>query len=57
MKLNFLVFLAILSVLAFGCAQGTETVEKQENSQNNGPKVLAGSATKYYDFDKGHYEQ
>jgi len=57
MKLNFLVFLAILSVLAFGCAQGTETVEKQENSQNNGPKVLAGSATKYYDFDKTHYEQ
>lgn len=57
MKLNLLVFLAIISILVFGCTQGNETIENPENTQDNKPKVLAGATTKYYDFDKNHYEQ
>ena len=57
MKINLLVFLAIISIFVFGCAQGTKTIENPENTQDNKPIVLAGTITKYYDFDKAHYEQ
>lgn len=57
MKLNLLVFLAIMGVLAFGCSQGDETIENPKNAQGNEPTVLAGTTTKYYDFGKAHYEQ
>lgn len=58
MKLNLLVFLAIISIFVLGCAQGNGTINTNpENSGKNGPAVLAGTVTKYYNFDKAHYEK